>query len=79
MACPGCGCKVTYQYNGLDDDFNQEDEIYERCAGCGLVFDFELEGIDDDDDPPPDDVSVIDPAVGPGGLAVVSQSSRKEV
>ncbi len=39
MACPKCGCKVHYQYDGGDDlDMT---EGLERCAACGEVFDIE--------------------------------------
>jgi len=48
MACPGCGCKVTYQHDCMDDDYNSEGEEYERCAACGFVFDIELAADDDD-------------------------------
>lgn len=40
MACPYCGCKVTYQYDNS--------EYLERCANCGKVFDVEM-GLDDTD------------------------------
>lgn len=39
MACPRCKCKVTYAYGNSD--------ILERCAHCGMIFDFELEGLDE--------------------------------
>jgi len=42
MACPKCGCKVTYPYGSSD--------ILEKCAHCGKVFDNELEGMDDEED-----------------------------
>ena len=48
MACPGCGCKVTYQYNCLDTDFISEGEEYERCAACGFIFDAEFAANDDE-------------------------------
>jgi hypothetical protein len=70
---------VTYPFDSCDDDFTQEGEIYERCAGCGLVFDLELEGIDDDDDPPQDEVSVLDPAIGPGGFAVTHSTRKRDL
>lgn len=41
MACPKCGCKVTYPFGNSD--------IFERCAHCGNIFDDELEGADEDD------------------------------
>lgn len=48
MACPKCGCKVTYQYDPFPD-FNDPDEDYlERCAHCGEIFDSEF--ADDEDD-----------------------------
>ena len=48
MACPKCGCKVTYTINGIDD----ADDGYgqERCESCGAVF-FLVDAPDDDDDP----------------------------
>lgn len=45
MACPKCGCKVTYTY---DDDDVMPTPGYERCAACGEIFD-ELDAADDDD------------------------------
>lgn len=39
MACPKCGCKAHYQYNG--DDWSEFTETLERCAACGEVFDIE--------------------------------------
>jgi hypothetical protein len=39
MACPECGCKETYQYNGAD--FGVDDEHLQRCAACGHIFDIE--------------------------------------
>lgn len=43
MACPKCGCKVTYQYDGGAgyDDCSEFDDRLERCAACGDVFDIE--------------------------------------
>lgn len=35
MACPKCGCKVTYCCN-MDDV--EEDYDMERCSVCGAVF-----------------------------------------
>lgn len=40
MACPSCGCKETYQYDG-DDDCGAGDDRLERCTACGNVFDVE--------------------------------------
>jgi uncharacterized protein YbaR (Trm112 family) len=49
MACPKCGCKVTYQYDsGWDGE--QSDEVLERCAACGEVFDIEDHTPKDDQD-----------------------------
>lgn len=39
MACPACGCKVTYQY---DDEDAPDDDLY-RCAACGAIFPLEDE------------------------------------
>jgi len=49
MACPNCGCKVTYKY-GNDDNYDGEINLdaLERCAACGEIFDVEM-SIDDDD------------------------------
>lgn len=44
MACPNCGCKVTYQY---DDDDVEPTEGLESCAYCGYIFDVE-ESLDED-------------------------------
>lgn len=42
MACPKCGCKVTYQYDdGADLLQEPAAENLERCAACGEVFDIE--------------------------------------
>lgn len=48
MACPKCGCKVSYQY---DDGWDgvQYFENLERCAACGEVFDIE-DSADEDDE-----------------------------
>lgn len=43
MACPECGCKVTYTYD--DDECGDLD----RCANCGNIFDIN-EAIDEEDD-----------------------------
>ncbi len=51
MACPKCGCKVTYQY---DDgwDLLQEPvaENLERCAACGEIFDIDDHTPEEEDD-----------------------------
>lgn len=50
MACPKCGCKETYQFDGCDDDgcaLGSDDRI-ERCAACGHVFDIEDHTYEDD-------------------------------
>lgn len=47
MACPKCGCKVTYQFN-RDDDAPDDDRL-ERCAACGDVFDVN-DHIDEEED-----------------------------
>ena len=52
MACPACGCKVTYQYDsGCDGE--QQPENMERCAACGHVFDIEDHADEEEDDPTP--------------------------
>jgi hypothetical protein len=53
MACPKCGCKLSYQYDP-GDDLEQTDERLERCAACRHVFDIEDHTDEDDDD---DDVA----------------------
>ncbi len=47
MACPNCGCKVTYQCD--DDDAGCGPDYWERCAACGHIFDVE-EAADEDDE-----------------------------
>ena len=47
MACPSCGCKECYQF---DDEDADDDERLQRCAACGLVFDFEDHLPEDDDE-----------------------------
>lgn len=47
MACPKCGCKVTYTYDV--EDFGSCDDRLERCAACGEVFDIEDHADEDDD------------------------------
>jgi hypothetical protein len=42
MACPKCGCKVSYQFDGDNsDECRGDDERLERCAACRHVFDIE--------------------------------------
>ena len=48
MACPKCGCKVTYQY-GEGDGFDPYDDQLQRCGGCGNIFDIE-DSADEDED-----------------------------
>lgn len=48
MACPGCGCKVTYEFDS-DSDFLGEYGEYEKCSACGFVFDIEFAADDDDE------------------------------
>jgi DNA-directed RNA polymerase subunit RPC12/RpoP len=50
MACPECGCKVTYQYNDFEAEFELGSEAgyLNRCAACGAVFDLEDETEEDD-------------------------------
>lgn len=53
MACPTCGCKVSYQYDsGWDGD--AADENLERCAACGEVFDI-ADSEPEDDGPTPEE------------------------
>lgn len=49
MACPKCGCKVHYQFDGAADDSQPWPEL-ERCAACGQVFDIEDSAPEDDED-----------------------------
>ena len=54
MACPACGCKETYQYDGWCDHSDDCDGM-ERCAACGVIFDVEdhaPEDGDEHDEPP---------------------------
>jgi hypothetical protein len=48
MACPNCGCKVTYQYDDSWDGFGSTEGL-ERCAACGHIFDIEDSEPEDDD------------------------------
>lgn len=48
MACPKCGCKVTYWYDSGDDVMPGPDDL-ERCSACGHIFWIE-EAADEDDD-----------------------------
>jgi hypothetical protein len=48
MACPKCGCKVTYQYDPFPDFSDPNEDYLERCAHCGEIFDSEF--ADDDDE-----------------------------
>ena len=48
MACPKCGCKVTYPY--VEDDVVGLPDDQERCAACGHIFYFEDHADEDDDD-----------------------------
>lgn len=50
MACPKCGCKVTYQYDDSDEDLAASDERLERCSACGEIFDIEEQTPEDEDD-----------------------------
>lgn len=49
MACPKCGCKVTYPFCS-PLEFYEDDEM-EKCSNCGNVFWIE-EALDEDDDEP---------------------------
>ncbi len=52
MACPKCNCKLTYHYDDAWDGDPCDDEIYEKCAACGHIFDIECAAEDADDDLP---------------------------
>jgi predicted nucleic acid-binding Zn ribbon protein len=47
MACPNCGCQVTYRYDNEDSIITMIEHL-ERCAACGEIFDVEM-ALDDDD------------------------------
>lgn len=49
MACPKCGCKVCYEFNGVDEYDDPRDDRLERCAACGEVFDIEDHAPEDDE------------------------------
>jgi hypothetical protein len=49
MACPKCGCKVSYQYDN-GDDCGPTDDRLERCAACGEVFDLDDHTNEEDND-----------------------------
>lgn len=51
MACPSCGCKVTYQFDDHPECSARatDDNSLERCAACGAVFDIEDHAPEDDD------------------------------
>lgn len=49
MACPNCGCKVCYQYDG-GHDCGLDDERLERCSACGHIFDIEDHTPEDEDE-----------------------------
>lgn len=50
MACPKCGCKVSYQYDDQAEDVcGTSDERMDRCAACGAVFDIEDHAPEDDE------------------------------
>jgi transcription initiation factor TFIIIB Brf1 subunit/transcription initiation factor TFIIB len=44
MACPECGCQVTYSYD--DGDIVSMSEL-DQCAACGEIFDAEM-SVDDE-------------------------------
>jgi len=47
MACPTCGCKVTYQ---VDDEDEPDDDRLQRCSACGEIFDLDDHTPEDDDE-----------------------------
>jgi len=47
MACPKCGCRVTYCCN--DDDMGLDEYDMERCSACGTVF-YLMDAADEDDE-----------------------------
>lgn len=47
MACLKCGCRERYQF---DDEDDPQDDLLQRCAACGEVFDFDEHADEDDDD-----------------------------
>lgn len=50
MACPKCGCKVSYQFDDDRDVTGRFDDRLERCSACGEVFDIEDSAPEDDED-----------------------------
>jgi hypothetical protein len=48
MACPECGCIVTYQYDDSWDGFDST-EGWERCSACGYIFYAEDSAPDEED------------------------------
>ena len=53
MACPTCGCKVTYPFDDHPECTAEAFEYHtlERCAAFGAVFDIEDHTPEDDDEP----------------------------
>ena len=47
MACPKCGCRVTYYYEP-ESDYSTGDSELERCSSCAEIFDVEFQADDDD-------------------------------
>lgn len=53
MACPNCGCKVCYQYDGGASDHEPgPGENIERCSACGHIFDIEDHEPEDEEERP---------------------------
>lgn len=50
MACPKCGCKTVYSF---EDEDEPADDLYQRCAACGEVFDLDDHADEDDDEDTP--------------------------
>lgn len=52
MACPKCGCKLSYPYTSdlADDCDDFDDGRLERCAACREVFDLDDHAPEDDED-----------------------------
>ena len=48
MACPKCGCNVTYPYEPFDDWLRDPYYEQERCSACNYIF-YSEESLPDDD------------------------------
>ncbi len=75
MACPKCGCKVSYEYcNGWDDESHAEE--HQRCAACRHVFYIE-DSADEDEDDAPDAPSIASMSASPSVGTATTPASGK--